>query len=81
MPLNKLHNQYAAALTDELFAEAPKAVIAAVAVSVLTLGGDYLDEAAQRFAAEWQVLYENGIVPQAPGKVARKLAAAASQDA
>jgi hypothetical protein len=65
MALNKIHNGYAAELGD-VFAQAPKAVIAAVAVSALTLGGDCLDEAQARFLAEWQVLFDNGIVPQKP---------------
>jgi hypothetical protein len=46
--------------------QVPKAVFAAVAVSVLTVGGDHLDKAESRFAREWWALYTAGIVPQRP---------------
>lgn len=74
-----LTNDYQIELGD-LFEEMPKSVIAAIAVSALTLGGDYLDEAAVRAADEWQVLFDNGIVPQKPGKIARSLMTAAHSD-
>lgn len=60
-------NEYAAALGD-LFDRTPKAVLAAIAVSVCTQGGDFLDEAAGRLLHEWDVLHANGIVPQKPPK-------------
>jgi uncharacterized membrane protein len=64
----KLGNEYAEEL-GALFADVPKAVLAAIAVSALTLGGDYLDEAQQRLVTEWSALHTAGIVPQAvPGK-------------
>lgn len=44
----------------------PKAVFAAIAVSALTVGGDYLNEAEPRLAREWWALYNAGIVPQKP---------------
>lgn len=36
-------------------------------------GGDRLELVALQLAAEWSTLYENGIVPQKPRKVARAL--------
>ena len=65
MSLNKIHNEYAAEV-GEVFDKCPKAVFAAIAVSALTLGGDYLDEARDRVIAEWWTLHDNGIVPQKP---------------
>jgi hypothetical protein len=55
-----------------LFDEMPKSVLAAIAVSALTIGGDYLEEAPHRLAEEWRILFENGIVSQRPGKHARR---------
>jgi hypothetical protein len=66
MPMNKLHNEYAAAAGGKLFEACPKAVFAAIAVSALTVGGDYLEEAELRLLREWWTLYHNGIVPQKP---------------
>lgn len=64
-------NCYALASGREFFDSIPKSVWAALAVSFATQGGDYLDKAAERIAEEWRILHENGIVPQAPNKVAR----------
>lgn len=58
------HNGYAAAL-GSIFEDAPKAVLAAIAVSALTVGGDYLDDATSRLVTEWHALHLSGIVPQA----------------
>jgi hypothetical protein len=63
---SKLLNEYANSLDADLYEKAPKAVFAAVAVSALTCGGDYLNHAHRRVLAEWWALYENGIVPQRP---------------
>ena len=66
----KIGNEYASELGD-LYARTPKAVLAAVAVSVLTRGGDDLDDpdaARARLLDEWRILHLNGIVPQAPPK-------------
>lgn len=79
MKMNNTHNGYAAALTTrrvhDIFADCPKSVCAAVAVSVLTCGGDHLDKAQQRFCLEWKRLHDAGIVPQKPPAYALKLAA------
>lgn len=66
MPLNKTSNGYAEAISQRLYIDCPKAVLAAIAVSALTTGGDSIDEAEQRVLHEWWVLYRNGIVPQKP---------------
>ena len=68
MPRNqtgKLLNGYVDPL-GSLYADIPKAVFAAIAVSALTVGGDYLDEAQQRVLQEWWALHDAGIVPQKP---------------
>jgi len=70
----KTSNYYAQQL-GPLFEECPKAVLAAIAVSALTCGGDWLEHAAGRVAQEWCILHANGIV-QKPSLLARKLAAA-----
>jgi hypothetical protein len=61
----KIGNSYAEAL-GELYEKMPKAVLAAIAVSYATQGGDYLDEAKERVMDEWKALHANGIVPQKP---------------
>lgn len=71
--LNNRHNEYAQQL-GKIFDECPKAVLAAIAVSALTVGGDYLDEAKQRLANEWLALFNAGVVSQAPIGEARKIA-------
>ena len=48
------------------FDRIPKSVLAAIAVSYASSGGDYLEQASDNVAREWMVLYENGIVPQRP---------------
>ena len=62
----KLMNAYARTLEPALYRECPKAVLAAIAVSRLTTGGDFLDEAQERLLEEWNVLAANGIVRTPP---------------
>ena len=64
--VGKTMNVYQKALDSRLYTDCPKAVFAAIAVSSLTQGGDFLEEATARLAEEWWILYENGIVPQKP---------------
>jgi len=71
--INTMHNEYSKAL-GKLFDEMPKAVLAAVAVSYASAGGDALDIAERVIAYEWRVLFENGIVAQRPTRHAYKLA-------
>lgn len=66
MSANKLHNEYAAELGGKLYESCPKAVFAAIAVSSLTCGGDWLEEAKDRLLREWWALYRAEIVPQKP---------------
>lgn len=67
MSISKRGNEYASELrSGRLYDKCPKAVFAAVAVSLLTQGGDYLDEANLRILREWWALYLAGIVPQKP---------------
>ena len=66
MALNKRYNEYAEAIGAELYDAAPKAVLAAIAVSALTGGGARLAEAPALILAEWTVLHQNGVVPQRP---------------
>lgn len=72
--MTKTTNEYSQAL-GTLFDETPKAVLAAIAVSALTCGGDRLEEAKARVAHEWRILHANGIVPQKPGKETNKVIA------
>lgn len=74
MHLNAKGNAYADAIA-RIFDDVPKAVLAAIAVSSLTCGGDELDKALERVAHEWVVLHQNGIVPQKPPASIRDLAA------
>jgi hypothetical protein len=62
----KTFNEYAAAVDG--YNRIPKAVFAAIAVSSLTQGGDYLVETNDRLLREWWALYSAGIVPQKPNK-------------
>jgi len=75
--LNKTLNDYATAGGFDLLQDTPKAVWAAIAVSLATQGGDRLTEARALILAEWEVLHANGIVPQKPptaASEARKVA-------
>ncbi len=64
--VQKKQNEYMNVLPRDFYANCPKSVFAAIAVSLATVGGDYLDEAAARILAEWRALYEAGIVEQKP---------------
>jgi hypothetical protein len=63
---NKTGNEYARVIDRALYEAVPKAVFAAIAVSLATVGGDYLATANDAILAEWLTLHENGIVPQKP---------------
>lgn len=66
----KIHNSYMLEL-GKIYSECPKAILAAIAVSSLTQGGDYIDEAKQRLANEWLILPRNSIVQKPIGEAAR----------
>lgn len=74
MHLSAKRNEYADTVAW-IFDDVPKAVFAAIAVSALTQGGSYLDDAMERVAHEWVTLHANGIVPQRPPATIRELAA------
>jgi len=63
---NKKGNEYAEAIDRDVYEKMPKAVIAAVAVSFATCGGDHIEEATNAMLVEWWTLYQAGIVPQKP---------------
>lgn len=63
----KRGNAYAA-LLGGTYNAAPKAVLAAIAVSFATTGGDNPDVAEQAILDEWATLHQAGIVAQAPPK-------------
>lgn len=65
------HNAYSSTF-PALFEEIPKTVLAAVAASFGTTGGDHLEQAAYRIAREWETLYNQGIIPQPLTSAARK---------
>jgi hypothetical protein len=67
-----LSNEYARLLT--WYEEVPKAVLAAIAVSYATAGGDHLEQAEANVAKEWKTLNENGIVQQKPSAKALRAA-------
>lgn len=81
MGVVKLSNEYANVIPDALYADIPKAVWAAIAVSALTYGGDQIDKAAERVAAEWFALHAAGIVQQQPSAAARCAIAKATGEA
>lgn len=62
---HKIGNGYAEQLGD-VYNVAPKAVLAAIAVSFASSGGDELEAARERVLREWWILHENGIVKQRP---------------
>lgn len=62
----KTFNEYAAAIEPKVYAYCPKAVLAAIAVSLLSCGGAEMQDINRKIAAEWWALYHNGIVPQKP---------------
>jgi len=60
----KLDNEYVKAIPADVYADIPKAVWAAIAISLATCGGDTLDDATRAVVYEWAILHTNGIVPQ-----------------
>ena len=58
-------NTFCAAL-GQLYDATPKAVFAAIAVSLATAGDNYLGDVQGRLAEQWRMLYQAGLVAQAP---------------
>ena len=66
MNLNYTGNEYMDFLGDD-FDRMPKAVLAAIAVSLASrLTSDNKEEAANLIRREWWILYQNGIIKQKP---------------
>ena len=64
--MSKLFNEYAGCLPSRMYANTPKAVFAALAVSfALRFNEDAVDAVPETLRTEWDVLHLNGIVPQA----------------
>lgn len=67
--VTKLFNQYADLLSPEFYNNTPKAVFAAIAVSLAIINtgeGDCFDGVENLLRDEWAALYKNKIVPQKP---------------
>lgn len=74
MHLSAKPNEYSNTIA-QIIDDIPKAVLAAIAISALTQGGDRLNEAMYRVSNEWLILWSNGIVPQKPPAKIRGIAA------
>ncbi len=57
-------NDYSKLIT--FYETIPKSVLAAIAVSFAGLGAGKLENVSELILKEWEVLYQNGIVPQKP---------------
>ena len=65
----KKRNSYQEAISSKLYEETPKAVFAAIAVSLLAnLSGVEFEKIDAAILDEWRTLNANGIVPQAAPK-------------
>ena len=66
MGVFKTNNEYQQTIDPALYADTPKAVLAALVVSYLNrLGVEFSDVDAE-IRKEWQALYDAEIVPQKP---------------
>ena len=65
-------NCYVDAVGRDFIDAIPKAVLAAIAISALTCGGDTLEDGRRALADEWRILHQQGIVPQAPNRTAKE---------
>ena len=65
MNLKNKPNEYQAAL-GQTFESTPKAVLGAIVASLLSCGGERLEDAELALIKEWWILYRAGIVPQKP---------------
>lgn len=61
-------NQYQRLIGETLYAKTPKAVLGAIVASVYSDGGDNPEDVPRLLLEEWQILYDEGIVPQKPPK-------------
>ena len=66
MNLKNKSNGYVDAMGKDIFEKCPKTVLAAIAVSALTLGGDEIQHARKRILNEWKCLFNSNIITQKP---------------
>ena len=64
----KIHNGYTAAI-GKMYADTPKAVFAAIAVSFCSTGGEQLQDAEENLLREWTALWYSGVVSQKPPRL------------
>lgn len=71
MAMNKTRNQYQQLISEELYEKTPKAVFAAIAVSlfVIASGEEDFSDIDRKIITEWMALHGNAIVPQKPPKI------------
>jgi hypothetical protein len=67
----KKQNEYARAM-GKLYARTPKAVLAAIVVSLVSNGGENIEGVTQAVLNEWDILHANGIVPQPAPRTPRE---------
>jgi hypothetical protein len=60
----KVSNAYAEQLPRNIYDATPKAVFAAIAVSLATHGDPFNADPLLPILKEWEILHQNGIVPQ-----------------
>jgi hypothetical protein len=70
----KITNEYSQAI-GRMYAETPKAVFAAIAVSFCSTGGEQLPDAEENLLREWTALWYSGIVTQKPPRLVDGLGA------
>lgn len=62
----KQSNEYAKRIDPQTFADTPKTVYAAIALSLaMRLNEDDFERAMSEIITEWQILHNGGLVPQA----------------
>lgn len=65
----KTTNEYQKVIDPKLYKQMPKAILAAIAVSLARrLNGESFDETSNTLYTEWITLNQNGIIPQKPIK-------------
>lgn len=72
-------NEFAHMLGQGVYDETPKEVWAAIAISHMSIGGDWPELAAVNLAKEWQNLFDGRIVSQPVPKRVRQIASLARQ--
>lgn len=69
MTKQKKENDYSLSIGSDLYSECPKAVFAAIVVSLMVNhGGHRFNELGLALLKEWYLLHMQGIIPQCPPK-------------